>query len=52
MTSVDHGDYVPTKKLLKDHSGESLFGARLINSDEFDIVFDTNIIPRKNFKNI
>lgn len=53
ICSLNGGDYTPTKDVYEDYEGE-LFGdgVKLIDSDEFDVVFDTNIIPKEQLKNV
>ena len=52
VTSVDYSEFRPTKELLKTHGCEELSKVSLINSEEFDIIFDLGIIPLNKFKNL
>lgn len=52
ICSIDGKPFVDTKEIIKDYKYEFLNSVQLINGDEFNIVFDTNIIPKSELKNL
>ena len=53
IVSVNDAPFVSTKKKFKGYEGELIgSGVRLVTSDEFDIVIDTQIIPRNALINV
>lgn len=52
ICSVDGAEFVPTKQVCKGYTHERAEDIELCNTQEFDIVVDTGIIPRSILKNV
>lgn len=52
ICSVNDGPFKHTREVYPQYEGELKDNIELVNSNDFDIVIDSKLIPKYNFKNI